>query len=75
MTFYCNYHKDYHIYFLICIVSATWPEGVRRLATSYMKNPMQVFVGSLDLAVSAHMQTRDIDPMLVLPLQRGDPAL
>ena len=32
--------------------SATWPEQVRRLAESYMKNPMQVFVGSLDLAVS-----------------------
>lgn len=30
--------------------SATWPQGVRRLAQSYMKNPIQVFVGSLDLA-------------------------
>jgi ATP-dependent RNA helicase DDX43 len=24
------------------MTSATWPEGVRRLATSYMKNPVQV---------------------------------
>ena len=32
--------------------SATWPEGVRRLARSYMKDPMQIYVGSLDLAVS-----------------------
>ncbi len=32
--------------------SATWPEGVCRLAQSYMKNPIQVYVGSLDLAVS-----------------------
>lgn len=30
--------------------SATWPQGVRRLAQSYMKHPIQVFVGSLDLA-------------------------
>ena len=32
------------------MTSATWPQGVRRLAQSYMKNPVQVFVGSLDLA-------------------------
>ena len=31
--------------------SATWPEDVRRLAESYMTNPMQVFVGTLDLTV------------------------
>lgn len=32
--------------------SATWPEGVRRLAKQYMKDPVQVQVGSLDLTVS-----------------------
>ncbi|CAK9811544.1 Probable ATP-dependent RNA helicase DDX43 [Anthophora quadrimaculata] len=32
------------------MTSATWPQGVRRLAQSYMKKPIQVFVGSLDLA-------------------------
>ncbi|XP_006607867.2 probable ATP-dependent RNA helicase DDX43 [Apis dorsata] len=32
------------------MTSATWPQGVRRLAQSYMKHPIQVFVGSLDLA-------------------------
>ncbi|XP_043268998.1 probable ATP-dependent RNA helicase DDX43 [Venturia canescens] len=32
------------------MTSATWPQGVRRLAQSYMKDPIQVFVGSLDLA-------------------------
>lgn len=32
--------------------SATWPPDVRRLAQSYMKNPFQVNVGSLDLQVS-----------------------
>ncbi|XP_031835118.1 putative ATP-dependent RNA helicase DDX43 [Nomia melanderi] len=31
------------------MTSATWPQGVRHLAQSYMKNPIQIFVGSLDL--------------------------
>lgn len=34
------------------LFSATWPDGVRRLAKSYLKNPMIVYVGTLDLAVS-----------------------
>lgn len=36
--------------------SATWPTGVRRLSKSYLKNPMMVYVGTLDLAVSYHKQ-------------------
>eukprot|EP00057_Strongylocentrotus_purpuratus_P033947 XP_793382.2 PREDICTED: ATP-dependent RNA helicase DBP2 [Strongylocentrotus purpuratus] len=32
------------------MTSATWPEGVRRLAKNYMKNPIHVNVGSLDLS-------------------------
>lgn len=40
-------------------ISATWPQGVRRLAQSYMKNPIQVFVGSLDLA-AVHTVTQRI---------------
>nr|MCI4376357.1 hypothetical protein [Pangasianodon gigas] len=32
------------------MTSATWPTGVRRLAKSYLKDPMMVYVGSLDLA-------------------------
>jgi len=32
------------------MTSATWPESVRRLAKQYMKDPVTVFVGSLDLA-------------------------
>ncbi|XP_051174916.1 probable ATP-dependent RNA helicase DDX43 [Leptopilina boulardi] len=31
------------------MTSATWPSGVRRLAQSYMKNPVQVCIGTLDL--------------------------
>ena len=34
------------------MTSATWPANVRRLAQSYMKNPVTVFVGSLDLAAT-----------------------
>lgn len=32
------------------MTSATWPPGVRRLAERYMINPVQVCIGSLDLA-------------------------
>ena len=32
--------------------SATWPKSVQRMADQYMKDPMRVFVGSLDLNVS-----------------------
>ncbi|ETE71208.1 putative ATP-dependent RNA helicase DDX43, partial [Ophiophagus hannah] len=31
-------------------ITATWPDGVRRLAKSYLKDPMIVYVGTLDLA-------------------------
>ncbi|XP_035519612.1 probable ATP-dependent RNA helicase DDX43 [Morone saxatilis] len=32
------------------MTSATWPTGVRRLSKSYLKNPLMVYVGTLDLA-------------------------
>ncbi|KAM9233135.1 putative ATP-dependent RNA helicase DDX43 [Dugong dugon] len=32
------------------MTSATWPHAVRRLAESYLKDPMMVYVGTLDLA-------------------------
>ncbi|CAG2104635.1 unnamed protein product [Medioppia subpectinata] len=32
------------------MMSATWPQTVRRLAVTYMENPMQVYVGTLNLA-------------------------
>ena len=31
------------------MTSATWPEGVRRLAIKYLTKPVQLYVGSLDL--------------------------
>ncbi|KAG5890212.1 hypothetical protein JTB14_028754 [Gonioctena quinquepunctata] len=34
------------------MTSATWPMGVRRLAQSYMSDPIQVYIGSLDLAAT-----------------------
>lgn len=39
-----------YIIVIFVLNSATWPPGVRRLAQSYMKDPLQVYVGSLDLA-------------------------
>lgn len=41
-----------HVFILL--FSATWPDGVRRLAKSYLKNPMIVYVDTLDLAVSCY---------------------
>ena len=32
--------------------SATWPPDVQQLAERYMTDPIQVYVGSLDLTVS-----------------------
>ncbi|XP_064304638.1 probable ATP-dependent RNA helicase DDX43 [Phalacrocorax carbo] len=40
------------------MTSATWPDGVRRLAKSYLKNPMIVYVGTLDLALTS-MKPKD----------------
>lgn len=41
------------------MTSATWPAGVRRLAQRYMSNPIQVCVGTLDLA-AVHSVTQVI---------------
>lgn len=41
------------------MTSATWPEDVRALAKRYMKDPIQVYVGSLDLA-AVHSVTQTI---------------
>ncbi|XP_054654016.1 probable ATP-dependent RNA helicase DDX43 [Dunckerocampus dactyliophorus] len=38
------------------MTSATWPTSVRRLAKSYLKNPMMVYVGTLDLAAVGTVQ-------------------
>jgi len=32
------------------MTSATWPAAVRRMATTYMTDPVTIFIGSLDLA-------------------------
>ncbi|XP_053672806.1 probable ATP-dependent RNA helicase DDX43 [Anopheles nili] len=44
------------------MTSATWPDGVRRLAQSYMHDPIQVYVGTLDLAAT-HTVTQLIEVM------------
>ncbi|KAM3962107.1 putative ATP-dependent RNA helicase DDX43 [Aphomia sociella] len=53
------------------MTSATWPPGVRRLAQSYMKDPIQVNVGSLDLA-AVHTVTQKI---MFLEEDDKEPAL
>ncbi|XP_027500548.1 probable ATP-dependent RNA helicase DDX43 isoform X2 [Corapipo altera] len=40
------------------MTSATWPDGVRRLAKSYLKDPMIVYVGTLDLAAVNTVEQR-----------------
>ncbi|NXL15522.1 DDX43 helicase, partial [Setophaga kirtlandii] len=45
------------------MTSATWPDGVRRLAKSYLKNPMIVYVGTLDLTAVSTVQQK----VLVIP--------
>lgn len=42
------------------MTSATWPSGVRRLASQYSVNPVQVVVGSLDLT-AVHSVSQRID--------------
>ncbi|XP_041483992.1 probable ATP-dependent RNA helicase DDX43 [Lytechinus variegatus] len=42
------------------MTSATWPDGVRRLARNYMKHPVHVNVGSLDLS-ACHNVTQLIE--------------
>ncbi|KAJ8033397.1 putative ATP-dependent RNA helicase DDX43 [Holothuria leucospilota] len=42
------------------MTSATWPPGVRRLAEKYMRNPMFVNIGSLDLS-ACHSVTQLVD--------------
>lgn len=44
------------------MTSATWPPGVRRLAQSYMNDPVQIYIGSLDLAAT-HTVTQIIQIM------------
>ena len=36
--------------------SATWPKEVQALARDFLKDPIQVNIGSLDLKVSEHVQ-------------------
>ncbi|CAH1774865.1 unnamed protein product [Owenia fusiformis] len=42
------------------MTSATWPPDVRRISESYLTNPYQVFIGSLDLA-AVHSVTQIIE--------------
>ena len=40
------------------MTSATWPEGVRRLASTYMKDPFMVYIGTLDLRACSDVRQK-----------------
>jgi hypothetical protein len=40
----------------ICAVSATWPESVRRLASTFQRDPVRVTVGSDDLTANSRVE-------------------
>jgi ATP-dependent RNA helicase DBP3 len=42
--------------FFLFIVSATWPEAVRRLASTFQKDPVRVTVGSDDLTANSRVE-------------------
>ncbi|CAF1010228.1 unnamed protein product [Rotaria sordida] len=42
------------------MTSATWPEDVRRIAARYMRNPIQIYVGTLDLT-AVHSVRQEIE--------------
>lgn len=52
--YYSDFYYKCHITLFYFGYSATWPKGVQRMADQYLKNPVRVFVGSLDLNVSTH---------------------
>ena len=59
------------------MTSATWPAGVRRMATNYMNDPVTVFIGSLDLKVRACNLSRKTSNAIKYPLAGlsiGDPT-
>ncbi len=49
------------------MTSATWPPVVRRLASSYMIDPVTVNIGSLDLAA-----VHTVDQQIILVKSRDD---
>lgn len=38
------------------VVSATWPESVRRLASTFLKDPIRVTVGSDELSANKRIE-------------------
>ena len=48
------------IILVLAVYSATWPPGVQRMADKYLKDPVRVNVGSLDLQ-ACHSVTQLIE--------------
>jgi ATP-dependent RNA helicase DBP3 len=49
-------HAWFSPYLFIHTVSATWPEAVRRLASTFLQNPIRITVGSEDLAANSRVE-------------------
>lgn len=67
----------YKLCFAYISVSATWPESVRRLASTFLTNPIKVTVGSDELSANKRISqnvevldsSRDKDPRLLYHLR------
>lgn len=44
------------------LFSATWPEEIQKLGSEFVKNPIQIFVGDIDLSAN-HRVSQDIEVM------------
>ena len=44
------------LYSMLRAVSATWPESVRRLAATFMRDPIRITVGSDELSANKRIE-------------------
>jgi len=51
-----GFSSSFHPFLFPRVVSATWPEAVRQLASTFQKNPVRVTVGSGDLAANSRIE-------------------
>ena len=48
--------KELHRFTDDSLVSATWPDSVRKLASTFQNNPVRVTVGSDDLTANSRVE-------------------
>lgn len=52
--------------YITLAVSATWPESVRRLASSFQNKPVRVTVGSDQLSANGRVEQRELASFFLL---------